>query len=169
MWSEIYRIEGPWPGWLAIVPRPRGGDWLGDEIAAWRKADIDLVVSALTAEEISHLELDDEGKLCKAKGIEFVSFPIPDRRLPESATDALELARRLEARLRAGTRVAIHCRQGIGRSAILAALVLAAAGVDAETAFERIGAARKCPVPDTPAQREWVVRLVRDLARAGDK
>jgi protein-tyrosine phosphatase len=169
MLSEIYRIPGPWPGWLAIVARPRGGDWLEDEIAALRKADVDVVVSALAADEISHLELAEEAKLCKARGIDYISFPIPDRGVPESAAAALDLARGLEARLKCGTRAAVHCRQGIGRSGILAALVLVVAGVDAESAFERIGAARRCPVPDTPAQREWVIRLVHELAGARGK
>jgi hypothetical protein len=31
----IYWINTPWPGRLAIVPRPRGGDWLEEEVGAW--------------------------------------------------------------------------------------------------------------------------------------
>lgn len=32
---------------LAIVPRPRGDDWLDDEMVALREAGIDVVVSML--------------------------------------------------------------------------------------------------------------------------
>src|SRR4051794_18897663 len=32
MRSELFWIPVPFPGRLAIAPRPRGGDWLGDEI-----------------------------------------------------------------------------------------------------------------------------------------
>jgi hypothetical protein len=32
MRAQLYWIEGPWAGHFAIVPRPRGGDWLEDEI-----------------------------------------------------------------------------------------------------------------------------------------
>jgi hypothetical protein len=32
---------------LTMVPRPRAGDWLGDEIAPWRAEGIDLMLSLL--------------------------------------------------------------------------------------------------------------------------
>jgi protein-tyrosine phosphatase len=72
-----------------------------------------------------------------------------------------ELVRRLENRLASGKSVGIHCRQGVGRSALLGACLLAAAGVDVRVAFERIRAARGCPVPDTLEQQEWVARFAR--------
>ena len=43
-----YQIEGPWRGQLAIVPRPRGEDWLRDEARAWKDEGFDVVVSLLT-------------------------------------------------------------------------------------------------------------------------
>ncbi len=36
--TQIHWIEGPWPGRLAISPRPRGGEWLKDEIRAWSQS-----------------------------------------------------------------------------------------------------------------------------------
>ena len=42
-----YQIEGPWPGRLAIVPRPRGGDWLADEVRALADQVIERVVAKL--------------------------------------------------------------------------------------------------------------------------
>ena len=51
MKAELSIVDGPWPGRLAIVPRPRGGDWLEDEVRAWREAGVDIVVSALEADE----------------------------------------------------------------------------------------------------------------------
>jgi protein-tyrosine phosphatase len=83
--------------------------------------------------------------------------------LPFSSTAAAELARRLEEKLAKGKNVAIHCRQGVGRSAIIAASVLVAAGVEADAAWGKVRAARGCPVPDTPEQRAWVVRLAETL------
>src|SRR3954449_8644872 len=79
MRTELYWIEGPWPGRLAIMPRPRGGDWLEDEIQSWRRSGVDVVVSLLTREEIADLSLADEGELCRSNGIQFFSFAITDR------------------------------------------------------------------------------------------
>jgi protein-tyrosine phosphatase len=135
MWSELHRIEGPWPGWLAIALRPRGGDWLEDEVRAWRKAGLGVLVSALTPEEIGHFHLADEGKICAAHGIEYELFAIPDRDVPASVAAVGGLVERLESRLRGGTHVAIHCRQGIGRSGLLAACTLAVAGVGTSAAW----------------------------------
>ena len=162
MRTELYRIEGPWSGRLAIVPRPRGGDWLEDEIASWRRVGIDIVVSAMTEQESVELDLAGEKDTCVAAKIAFVSFPIEDRGTPPSRKAALELVRRLEQELALGKKIVIHCRQGVGRSALLATCVLAASGVDPASAWERIAAARGCLVPDTNEQKEWVTRFVRE-------
>jgi hypothetical protein len=50
MIARIHWIELPLTGRLAIAARPRAGDWLVDEVAAWRAAGIDLVVSLLEPE-----------------------------------------------------------------------------------------------------------------------
>jgi protein-tyrosine phosphatase len=163
MRAELYWIEVPWPGRLAIMPRPRGGDWLEDEISSWQGMGIDTIVSALTVEENAELDLEREPKLCEEARIDFVTFPIVDRGVPSGTNATLQLVRRLEQGLGKGRKIAIHCRQGIGRASLLAACVLAAGGIDGATAFERIAAARGCAVPDTSEQREWVMRFTRDM------
>jgi hypothetical protein len=163
MRTEFYWIDGAWRGRLAIMPRPRGGDWLEDEISTWQHIGIGLIVCALTMEETAELDLRREREICEKAGIDFIAFPIADRGLPPSMNAALDLARRVEQRLAQGEKVVIHCRQGIGRAALLAACVLAASGVDPALAWARIVAARGCAVPDTNEQREWVVRFARDM------
>lgn len=66
---------------LAILPRPRGYDWLSDDIAAARRAGVDVIVSALTESERQELGLSEEAKCCTESAIEFLSFPIEDRSL----------------------------------------------------------------------------------------
>ncbi|MGH7887499.1 MAG: protein-tyrosine phosphatase family protein [Candidatus Binatia bacterium] len=58
-----------------------------------------------------------------------------------------------------GKSVAIHCRQGIGRSALIAACLLVVSGITPETAFARIGASRGYAVPETSEQRQWVMQF----------
>jgi hypothetical protein len=48
---------------LAIIPRPRGADWLLDEIRFLQRAGVDVVVSALTASENEELGLVEESEL----------------------------------------------------------------------------------------------------------
>ena len=63
MRSNIHWIEVPLAGRLAIVPRPRSGDWLNDEIAGWKAEGVDLVVSLLESEEVAELNLHSEAGL----------------------------------------------------------------------------------------------------------
>jgi protein-tyrosine phosphatase len=157
MSAGLYWIDTGQPGRLAILPRPRGGDWLEHEARAWARAGIDTVVSLLEPDEAAGLELADEGRTCQAAGIYFISLPVPDRGVPESGQVVTELMGTLTESIAAGKRIGVHCRQGVGRSALLAACVLIALGTAPDTALARIAAARGLPVPETPEQRQWVL------------
>lgn len=159
MKAQVYWVPGPWPGRLGIVPRPRGGDWLADEIRSWRAAGLDVVTSLLTPAEVAELELQEEEARAREEGLEMLAFPIPDYGVPSSLEAVANLVSRLEKALEAGKNVGVHCRQGIGRSSLLVATLLVAAGDDPEEAFRRIEKARGRPVPDTAEQREWVARM----------
>ena len=92
---DIYWITGtPLPP-LSIMPRPRGGDWLEDEIRSLRLQGADVLVSWLTADEVEELNLANEEALCRTLGLQFLSFPIPDRSVPDSTPAALEFFRSL--------------------------------------------------------------------------
>ena len=147
------------PGRLATMARPQAGDWLGDEIAGWKQAGLDGVVSLLERDEEGELGLGQEAALCGSQGIEFISFPIKDYSLPTSPGEAERLVRETIATLRAGRKNAIHCRAGIGRSSVIAACTLIGLGLQPEDALARIGRARGLRVPDTEAQRRWVLEF----------
>jgi protein-tyrosine phosphatase len=155
---DLFWIPGPSRGRLAVATRPRGGDWLEDEAGAWRRAGIDVVVSLLEEDEAGQLDLLGEAQAMGANGIRFISFPIPDLGVPVSAPAASSLITAISDALEAGDNVAVHCRQGLGRSGMIAAGVLASAGVDPERAIEIVSAARGEIVPETPGQRSWVQR-----------
>lgn len=142
-----------------MASRPRGGDWLEDEITSWRKAGLDVVVSLLEKDEAAQFELDHEGDVAESNGVRFVSFPIPDRGVPASTREALTLFSDIAAALDGGKNVAVHCRQGIGRSGLIAAGVLLTSGMGVDKALEVVGAARGVTVPETPAQLGWIKHL----------
>jgi len=166
MRPEVHWIETQTAGRLAIMARPRAGDWLDDEVTGWRMEGIDIVVSLLDAEEVSELNLEREAGLCEERAIEFISFPIPDRGVPASLRDTAVLARSMALWLGEGKAVAIHCRAGIGRSSLIAACALVCSGTSPDTVFEIIGKARGVSVPDTEGQRDWVVSFKDAIASA---
>src|SRR5262245_49943610 len=169
MRTELYWTAGPWSGRLAIIPRPRGGDWLEDEIQSWRRSGVDVVVSLLTREEQSELDLPDEEAQCRANNIEFVSFPIVDRGVPSSAQAFSAHVVKLAERLADGKNIAVHCRQGIGRAALVAICVLIWSGLEPAAAIERVGAARGCVVPETSEQRRWIKDFAKSLVTGPSK
>jgi protein-tyrosine phosphatase len=159
MRPELYWIDVPNTGRLAIMPRPRAGDWLDGEIAGWRQEGVDVVLSLLETSEITELGLQNEARLCNDAGVEFISFPIADRGVPASMRDAAVAAKSIIARLTEGKGVGVHCRAGIGRSALFAASVLVLLGMTPDTALHVIGKARGVEVPDTDGQRDWVAKF----------
>jgi protein-tyrosine phosphatase len=141
---------------LAIMPRPRNGEWLADEVSGWKRMGIDTVVSLLEAHEVTDLGLAEERILCEATGVTFLSFPIADRGVPSNPAGFAVLVDMLVGRLRVGGAVAIHCRAGIGRSGLLGGCVLRRMGVETREALAMLSRARGVTVPDTDEQAEWV-------------
>lgn len=141
---------------LAIVPRPRGGDWLQDEAISMKNAGVDILVSMLRSEEAAELGLTAEADACRTAGIEFKSFPIQDREVPSSLASFAAFVDQLRAELHSGRSVAVHCRASIGRSSLLLAGVLCAEGFAPEEAFKRLAKARGLQVPDTAEQVQWI-------------
>jgi hypothetical protein len=119
MSAEIYWIEDVTDGRLAIVGRPRAGDWLSDEIMDWKSAGLTDVVSLLEEHEIRDLDLTREAEIAERVGLTFEKFSIPDRGVPASFESAHTLWNRLAAKISAGRSVGIHCRAGIWRSGLM--------------------------------------------------
>jgi protein-tyrosine phosphatase len=163
--ATLYSIKGPWKGELAIVPRPRGNDWLEDDLRALRKSGLDVIVSLLTPGEERELGLELEATLAASVGLRFFQFPISDYGVP-SLQSASVLIESLDAELTRGKNVGIHCRQGIGRSTVISSSLLVRGGIDPVEALQRVAAARGRPVPDTPEQSEWVRSFARHLSTA---
>ena len=166
MSTKLHWVDGPWIGKLALAARPRGGDWLDDEIESWRREGIATVLSFLTSEEEADLDIAAEEATVKAHGMKFWSFPIVDRQVPDSEIRLAQALRNLALELEAGRNVVLHCRQGVGRAGLVAACLLVMNGVEPEAAVRRLSAAREVQVPETPDQRLWIDRYARTFSAA---
>ena len=153
---EIFWIDTPAPGRLAVILCPAGGRALEGELMHLRDAGVDALVSMLEPGEASMLDLQDEGPLCAKHRMAFESLPTRDRGFPASVESAAALFDRMAAHLRAGRTVALHCRFAMGRSPLAAACVLVRLGKSAEEAIGILSAARGCIVPQLPEQQDWV-------------
>lgn len=152
-------------GRLAIVQRPRGDEWLAQDLAAFRQNGIDILVSLLTSPEAKELGLALEKTLCEQVGIEFRSFPISDRSVPNSHRELQALADWLATERLHGKNIAAHCRASIGRASLLIGAVLCVEGLSPERAFAMISKGRGMQVPDTPEQAEWLAGFANSLPR----
>ena len=166
MRQELYWLDGAWHGKLAMAARPRGGDWLRDDLEGWKRAGVDSVLSLLTPEEEKDLDLREEAGAARTLGLEFVSFPIPDRQIPKSEAKWAQVLERVAGVLSDGKNVVVHCRQGIGRSGLAAACLLVRRGMSPGAAVDLVSAARGVPVPETAEQRDWIDHYAVSLATA---
>jgi protein-tyrosine phosphatase len=166
MRSELHWVNGPWPGKLALAARPRGGDWLQDELKGWKQAGVDTLVSLLTPDEERELKLEDEGRNAKAQGMTFLSLPIRDRQVPHSESSLNSTLQKMDAVLSSGKNVLVHCRQGIGRTGLVAACLLINKGLEPEAAVGLLSKVRGVPIPETQEQRCWIDKYAAKVGAA---
>lgn len=155
---RLYPITCGGSGRLWTMAAPEGGERLVDQVGALHRAGVTTLVSLLDEREAAGLDLADEGVTAGRTGLRFVQLPTSDFGVPERSA-ALTVARELRNELLAGGGVAIHCRAGIGRSSLLAAVVLRLEGVRPAEAWVVIGRARGVRVPETQAQRDFLDEL----------
>lgn len=151
---ELWELEGPWAGKLALCSRPRAGWFLEDDLRALPAAGYRNLVSALTPDEVVAAELQRVPELAPAAGLAFHHFPVGNLQVAvlERARPCLDAWHEL---LVSGDGLAVHCWATVGRGPSLAAALLVRGGVDVAIAWQRITAARGREVPDTLEQQRW--------------
>ena len=151
---ELYWINDV----IAVATRPRGGEWLRDDLAAAQLEGVRTVVSCLTREEEDELGLEGELETARALGLEFLRIPIADQGTPRPGV-VEDVISRIGTSTAPQGKVAIHCRQGLGRSPLVAAAMLVRGGRTPSDAWAAVASARGQPVPETEEQRLWLARF----------
>ena len=145
-WVEVDDVLGR----LGIAMAPGRHDRAG-AVTWWRDlhADLrrlrhvhraDLMVTLLTDEELRDLGIANLPDELDVHGLEAARLPIRDGGVPapQQVDETMDLLYDVVRRLRDGHTVVVHCRAGQGRSGMLAAMALAALGVEPADAIARV-------------------------------
>ncbi len=114
MSPDIYQVELIRSGSLSVMAKPVSGEWIEDEFSMISNWGINRIVSLLEDQEAIEVGLGMERQLVEKNGMEFISYPIPDRGLPVSVSEYLNFTRRLYREAAGGLHTVVHCRAGIG-------------------------------------------------------
>jgi len=153
--KDVFWIDGA--DHLSIVLRPRGGDWLNDEMRRIKASGIETVVSLLEPFEAETLGLGEEPIAAEQAGLRFLSFPIPDTQVPIDMRAFRAFIQSIADQLQSGGHVGVHCRGCIGRATITSACALIHLGWNPRDALDAIATARGVSVPDTEEQERWIL------------
>jgi protein-tyrosine phosphatase len=145
----MYAVKTGTFGALFLMPKP-SGEWLEEDISHYKAMGVTHIISLLRDNEV------EEQETCFTQGISFERFPITDRGLPDYSLLKI-LAESSAKQITDGNVIAIHCRAGIGRAGLLASCILQELGVEAIQALRKVSDARGVDVPDTEAQKVFIV------------
>ena len=120
-------------------------------------AGADFVLTLLEADDRDRLGLTAFDRIISDAGLAHASFPIRDRSIPrdDQHTDLNHLLDDLAARIRNGQNIAIHCQAGLGRTGMMAGLLLGRFGIDGAAAITAIRQTRPGSI-ETSAQENFV-------------
>lgn len=140
-----------------------GGHWRRDlvlDLEVIRDWGAVAVVTLMEEHELHRYQVASIGAEVTARGMAWLHLPIVDVNIPDAAFETLwqEAGPRLCAWLRAGERVLLHCRGGLGRTGTIAARLLIELGLPPEEAIRAVRAARQGTI-ETGAQEAYVRSL----------
>ncbi|MBL8698724.1 MAG: cyclin-dependent kinase inhibitor 3 family protein [Alphaproteobacteria bacterium] len=140
---------------MALPGRPPRD--LAADLAAIRAWGAAMLVTLVQAEEFERYGVADFAAQVARSGLDWRRFPIPDMAPPDEAFAAAWRARGgdVVAALRAGSRVAMHCVGGLGRTGTVAARLLVVFGTEPEAAIARVRQVRPGAI-ETAAQADFV-------------
>jgi ADP-ribosylglycohydrolase len=109
-------------------------------------------------------------------GVDYFRKALPDHRIPSEAAQMREILGCLQDAMHEGRIVYLHCRAGIGRTAMVAGCLLAEQGLLGQAALAELNrlwqqsarAAHWPVVPETEEQSDYVARWVRDAPADAD-
>lgn len=153
---SIFKLKQIGVGNLYIMPCPRP-HVLAEDMAYYMNLGVNTIVCLLEKPEMIARGLALEEYLCQELDLRFEHFSIPDRAIPSNLRAFRALVDKLDAELKQGRNLAIHCYAGIGRTGVLAGCLLIRDGMTPQAAIELMSEIRGRNMPQTQVQYEFLV------------
>jgi protein-tyrosine phosphatase len=140
------------------------GAWARDldaDLMAIREWGATALVTLIEEHEFELLKVPHLGARAKRMGLDWHHLPIRDVSVPDERFESawVKSGPELISRLRAGERLVVHCRGGLGRSGLVAARMLVELGIAPKDAINRVRAGRRGTI-ETAEQEGYVLALV---------
>jgi ADP-ribosyl-[dinitrogen reductase] hydrolase len=132
-----------------------GGRGLAEDIEAIYAWGAKTVITLVEYQELQWLEVLDLGRLVGEAGMRWLHLPIVDCSAPNRAFEEIWDSVRpgVMSRLGAGERICIHCRAGLGRTGLVAGMILVECGVSPSLAIEMVRKVRPGSIETTAQER----------------
>ena len=144
----------PGKRYLGYYSGPQWRD-LDSDLQALRDQGVDVLLLLVEDKELARCRVTHAEEAAEAHELELVRHPVRDPMTPYSDAAYRRDVVAMAARVRAGGTVAIACRGGLDRSGMTAACLLREAGLDADTAIDRVHSARQHTLT-MPEQLDYV-------------
>lgn len=152
---------------LTLCPGKKdpGQGWdrdLDEDMRAIRDWGASVVVSLIEPHEFDFLRVPGLADAVARHDMRWLHLPVRDVDIPDERFELgwQSAGPTIHQRLRAGERILIHCRGGLGRTGLVAALILAERGCDPREAIRRVRSARPGAI-ETAAQEQYVLKAAR--------
>lgn len=132
----------PGKRYLGYYSGPQWRD-LDTDLAALQAAGVDVLLLLVEDHELKRCAVTHIGEAMAAYGIELVRHPVRDPMTPSDDAAYRATVQAAAERVRAGATLAIACRAGLDRAGMTSACLLREAGLAADTAIDRVHAARR--------------------------
>ncbi|MBB2496605.1 cyclin-dependent kinase inhibitor 3 family protein [Aquipseudomonas ullengensis] len=146
------------PGTLLFTPCPGTRETsLDAALTTLQQAGATAVITLMPHSELAANGTAQIAEHCQALNLAWFHLPVADEQVPqEDFTRAWPAAsQQILDRLQAGQAIAIHCKGGSGRTGLIAARLLIAAGLPRSEAIALVQALRPKAIQH-PAHRGWI-------------
>lgn len=141
---------------------------LEEDLHVIRNWGASMVVTLIETQEFEFLEVMHLGESVQKFGMRWTHLPIHEMDAPDTCfeEDWVSAGPEIDRRIHSGENVLIHCRGGLGRSGLVAAMILIERGCTPNDAIHRIREVRPGAI-QTAVQEQYIFRFGQERSKRG--